>query len=95
MTAKPRPLVAGNWKMNGLKASLGELQGMLAGYGQDLRAGVDLLVCPPATLIAPARGVASGAFLLAYVGHLALRGWRPGRARLSPRLQRQQGTVDS
>ena len=62
MTAKPRPLVAGNWKMNGLKASLGELQGMLAGYGQDLRAGVDLLVCPPATLIAPARGVASGAF---------------------------------
>jgi len=45
--------------------------------------------------LAWAHGVASGAFLLAYVGHLALRGWRPGRARLSPRLQRQQGTVDS
>jgi triosephosphate isomerase len=25
MTTRPRPLVAGNWKMNGLKASLPEL----------------------------------------------------------------------
>jgi triosephosphate isomerase len=26
-----RPLVAGNWKMNGLKASAGELQKIIAG----------------------------------------------------------------
>ena len=46
-----RPLIAGNWKMNGLKASLGEFEAMLAGAA-DLAAKADLLVCPPATLIA-------------------------------------------
>jgi triosephosphate isomerase len=45
-----RPLVAGNWKMNGLKASIGELEKIIAG-GKKL-ANVDLMVCPPATLIA-------------------------------------------
>ena len=48
---RPRPLVAGNWKMNGLRLSaetLGEIQ---AGYTPGLKAKVDLLVCPPATLI--------------------------------------------
>ena len=29
--ARPRPLVAGNWKMNGLKASMAEFEAMLAG----------------------------------------------------------------
>ncbi len=29
-----RPLVAGNWKMNGLSASLGELQKIMAGAGR-------------------------------------------------------------
>ncbi|HEY8384248.1 MAG TPA: triose-phosphate isomerase [Microvirga sp.] len=47
----PRPLVAGNWKMNGLKASAEVLRAVAAGYGPDLRAKVDLLVCPPATLV--------------------------------------------
>ncbi len=42
-----RKLVAGNWKMNGLKASLAEVAGMVAGAGQ-MR--VDLAICPPATL---------------------------------------------
>ena len=46
-----RPLVAGNWKMNGLKASAGELDRMVEG-GRDLASKVDLLVCPPATLVA-------------------------------------------
>ncbi|HEX4410734.1 MAG TPA: triose-phosphate isomerase [Xanthobacteraceae bacterium] len=45
-----RPLVAGNWKMNGLIASIGELEKIAAG-GKTL-ANVDLMVCPPATLIA-------------------------------------------
>jgi triosephosphate isomerase (TIM) len=44
-----RPLVAGNWKMNGLKASVGELQKIAAGARS--LANVDLMVCPPATLI--------------------------------------------
>jgi triosephosphate isomerase (TIM) len=61
-----RPLIAGNWKMNGLKASMAEFVAMLA--GADAFAGkADLLVCPPATLIAAfaekakGKGVAVGA----------------------------------
>ncbi len=45
-----RPLVAGNWKMNGLRASAVELADIING-ARDLTATVDLIVCPPATLI--------------------------------------------
>jgi triosephosphate isomerase (TIM) len=51
MTDAIRPLIAGNWKMNGLKASAGEFDAMLVGAGA-LAGKADLLVCPPATLIA-------------------------------------------
>lgn len=57
---RPRPLVAGNWKMNGLRASLGELGAMAAGFDPALRHAVDLLVCPPATLIHLAAALAIG-----------------------------------
>jgi triosephosphate isomerase len=46
--AERRKLVAGNWKMNGLRSALLEVQAMVAGargLGQ-----VDLAICPPATL---------------------------------------------
>jgi len=46
-----RPLVAGNWKMNGLAASVAELAKMIAGSGA-VSARTDLMVCPPATLLA-------------------------------------------
>jgi triosephosphate isomerase len=49
MTAKRRPLVAGNWKMNGLKASAAELGRIMHGAG-DLWQRVNLMICPPATL---------------------------------------------
>ena len=51
MTDAIRPLIAGNWKMNGLKASMAEFEAMLAGAAK-VAAKADLLVCPPATLIA-------------------------------------------
>ena len=51
MNGGRRPLVAGNWKMNGLKASASELRAIIAGAG-DVGGKVDLLICPPATLIA-------------------------------------------
>jgi triosephosphate isomerase len=51
MPQTPRPLIAGNWKMNGLKASSTEFEAMLAG-APGVAARADLLVCPPATLIA-------------------------------------------
>ena len=46
-----RPLVAGNWKMNGLGTSAARLDKIIAGAAT-LPATVDLLVCPPFTLIA-------------------------------------------
>ncbi|MDB5571434.1 MAG: Triosephosphate isomerase [Hyphomicrobiales bacterium] len=64
--ARPRPLVAGNWKMNGLEASLAEIAAMAGGYDDALRGRVDLLVCPPATLV--------GAAVAACAGKLAVGG---------------------
>jgi len=52
MAAARRPLVAGNWKMNGLRGSAAEFERIVEGYDASLAARVDLLVCPPATLIA-------------------------------------------
>jgi triosephosphate isomerase (TIM) len=46
-----RPLIAGNWKMNGLRSSMAEFEAMLTGATK-VAAKADLLVCPPATLIA-------------------------------------------
>jgi triosephosphate isomerase len=51
MATRIRPLVAGNWKMNGLRASDAELKKIVAGAGS-LSGKADLMVCPPATLIA-------------------------------------------
>ena len=51
------PLVAGNWKMNGLGVSEGELTKIVNGAG-GLKA--DVMVCPPATLIADFAAAARG-----------------------------------
>jgi triosephosphate isomerase len=51
MTDPIRPLIAGNWKMNGLRAATAEFEAMLAG-APAVAAKADLLVCPPATLVA-------------------------------------------
>ena len=50
-TTQRRPLVAGNWKMNGLKASAAELARIMAGSA-GLAGKADLMICPPATLVA-------------------------------------------
>jgi triosephosphate isomerase (TIM) len=59
MTETIRPLIAGNWKMNGLKASMAEFEAMLAG-AKALAGKADLLVCPPATLVAAFADKAKG-----------------------------------
>ncbi|WP_424631210.1 triose-phosphate isomerase [Bradyrhizobium sp. SYSU BS000235] len=59
MTDKRRPLIAGNWKMNGLKASLNELVAIGQGMG-DIWQKADLLICPPATLVFSAAAAAIG-----------------------------------
>jgi triosephosphate isomerase len=53
------PLVAGNWKMNGLAASAAELSKIVHGAAA-LAGNADLLVCPPATLIAAFAGATRG-----------------------------------
>jgi triosephosphate isomerase len=53
-----RPLVAGNWKMNGLRAAAAELDRIIQGAGG--LAAVDVLVCPPATLLAQFAAAAQG-----------------------------------
>jgi triosephosphate isomerase len=56
-SASRRPLVAGNWKMNGLSAATAELDKVIAG-SRGLAA--DVMVCPPATLIARFAAAATG-----------------------------------
>lgn len=51
-TTQIRPLVAGNWKMNGLKAALSEALAVderLAEAADAVKA--DVMICPPATMI--------------------------------------------
>jgi len=51
MNPSIRPLIAGNWKMNGLRSSVSEFEAMIAG-ASGVAGKADLLVCPPVTLIA-------------------------------------------
>ncbi|MGE5566301.1 MAG: triose-phosphate isomerase [Parcubacteria group bacterium] len=46
----PRPLIAGNWKMNGLAASLDEARAVAAAVDEH-PAGARVAICPPATLV--------------------------------------------
>ncbi|MBI3676520.1 MAG: triose-phosphate isomerase [Proteobacteria bacterium] len=60
-----RQLIAGNWKMNGLGASLAELD-VIANHVASHPPHADILICPPATLIA--RAVATAKECLAIGG---------------------------
>ncbi len=57
----PTPLIAGNWKMNGVAASLSEAQAVAAGLGATT---ARVAICPPATLVARAATAVSGTALL-------------------------------
>lgn len=47
-----KPLVAGNWKMNGLRSDMSEFAAMASGYTADLAAKADAMICPSFTLLA-------------------------------------------
>src|SRR5205823_11463334 len=47
--ARPRPFVVGNWKMNGLRSSAAEMIRIV--QGARALTAVDLMICPPATLL--------------------------------------------
>ena len=52
-----RKLAAGNWKMNGLSESLGEIEALKAAHPAP---ACDVLICPPATLLSRLSEVAEG-----------------------------------
>jgi triosephosphate isomerase len=54
-----RPLIAGNWKMNGTSASLAEIEKIAAAV-KAAPPPADILICPPATLIERAAKTAAG-----------------------------------
>ena len=54
-----RPLVAGNWKMNGTTAALKEPR-LLAAMLRDVKLKCDVMICPPATLMRRAKSVMKG-----------------------------------
>jgi len=62
---RPTPLVAGNWKMNGLAAALVEARRVCERLGQTgFAGGVEAMICPPATLVAELAREAAGSRLL-------------------------------
>ncbi len=59
-----RPLIAGNWKMNGLRAQLAEalrVRDAVSAPAPDPK--TDVMICPPATLVAPLADAAKGSRL--------------------------------
>ncbi len=60
---QPRSLIAGNWKMNGLAASLGEALQVAAALAEQ-PARTQVALCPPATLISSMAGALSGTAVL-------------------------------
>jgi triosephosphate isomerase len=53
------PLVAGNWKMNGTRVSVGELMQGISAAANEL-AGVELLVCPPYVFLSQVEAFTTG-----------------------------------
>lgn len=52
-----KKLAAGNWKMNGLKASLAEVEALIAAHPAP---ACEVLLCPPATLVSAMAELAAG-----------------------------------
>ncbi len=59
MAKSPKALVAGNWKMNGTRASLKEIR-TLASKLKGAKPNCNVMICPPATLLGDAKAAAKG-----------------------------------
>ena len=62
MTTTITPLIAGNWKMNGLRASLDELTALAGMMTTGMAPRALVVICPPATILAAVarQGATSG-----------------------------------
>ncbi|MDV7338895.1 triose-phosphate isomerase [Terasakiella sp. A23] len=87
-----RPLIAGNWKMNGLRADAQKLAGEIADLNKSQgETAFDLLVCPPYTVMETV-GTAledSGVFFGAQTCHTAASGAHTGD--ISPVMLKDAG----
>jgi triosephosphate isomerase len=64
-TSAPRPLVAGNWKMNGLASALAEADKLKQRLADPAVGGkCEVMLCPPATLVAAMAKAAAGSALM-------------------------------
>ncbi|TDH36197.1 triose-phosphate isomerase [Pseudohoeflea suaedae] len=64
MTPDIRPLVAGNWKMNGLRSDLDQIKAIADSIDAELAEKIDILLCPPMTLLYVATALAEDTALL-------------------------------
>ena len=65
MANTPKPLIAGNWKMNGLtKPATREVKALMRHLTGRQQPSCDVLICPPATLLAPLRALVKGSRIL-------------------------------
>jgi len=62
MTAASVSLIAGNWKMNGLRSSLEEMRAIGAAAGS-VASRLEAVICPPATLLMAAAEICRGTAL--------------------------------
>lgn len=46
-----KPLIVGNWKMNGRRSSTGELNKLIEQLGAEGGGSADVMICPPVTLV--------------------------------------------
>jgi triosephosphate isomerase len=60
MTHGSRPLVAGNWKMNGLRESLTEAAAICEAVAAGGAGKAEVVICPPATLLMAAARICEG-----------------------------------
>lgn len=60
MTHGSRPLVAGNWKMNGLRESLNEAASICKAVAAGGAGKAEIAVCPPATLLMAVTAICEG-----------------------------------
>ena len=59
-----RPLLAGNWKMNGTRGSLSEIAALRDAVAAGRTRGADVLICPPFTLVMAAADLCAGTSLM-------------------------------
>ncbi|QFT60185.1 Triosephosphate isomerase [Sulfitobacter sp. THAF37] len=71
----PPKIAAGNWKMNGTQSALDELDTLAGILPKD---GVEVVICPPATLLVPAAARGSAIAIGAQDCHAAEKGAHTG-----------------